>query len=218
MSSKTPLSPYESKVRIHAHVAFFAFLVALPLGIFAARLLRTFTTRWFYLHAFINFFLTAPLVFTGIGLGYQATEGYDGQHWNDPHKKMGLTLLILYIIQVILGALIHYVKIPFRFGRAPQNYLHAVLGLVIVACAGWQTHYGLWVEWPMMTGNAHPVNWRCKQFWAGIVAITPILYFLGLGLLPRQFSQERAARRAGRNRDMKGAVRLVEVEVFDGRP
>lgn len=40
-----PLSPIENKARIHAHLCFFGFLVALPIGILVARLLRTFTRR-----------------------------------------------------------------------------------------------------------------------------------------------------------------------------
>jgi hypothetical protein len=48
----------------------------------------------------------------------------------------------MYLIQVFLGTFIHWVKFPFRFpgGRQPQNYLHAILGLAIVALATWQVH------------------------------------------------------------------------------
>ncbi|KAJ7115063.1 hypothetical protein C8R43DRAFT_902864 [Mycena crocata] len=198
MSSTLPLSPLESKARIHAHVAFFAYLVAMPLGIFIARYLRTFTNSWFWPHAIVNFVLTGPLVFTGFALGYQTSSQAGAPHFSDPHQQVGLALLVMYLIQVFLGAFIHWIKLPFRFpgGRPPQNYLHAILGLSIVALASWQTHYGLWYEWMWATGNAHPVNWRCKHFWLAVVVIVWSLYIIGLGLLPRQLKQEEASRRA----------------------
>lgn len=64
-------------------------------------------------------------------------------HFVDPHQKMGLVLLILYILQVVLGAFIHYVKIPSlsRGHRPLQNYLHAILGLVIFVIAASQVPF-----------------------------------------------------------------------------
>ncbi|KAJ7751516.1 hypothetical protein DFH07DRAFT_525863 [Mycena maculata] len=196
--STSPLSPFESKARIHAHIAFFAYLVALPIGILIARYLRTFTSAWFWPHAIVNLLMTGPLVFTAFALGYQTTVTSGTPHFSDPHQKMGLALLVMYLLQVFLGAFIHWVKLPFRFpgGRPPQNYLHAVLGLAIVALASYQTHYGLWIEWGFVTGNAHPVNWRCRHFWLAIVVVIWGLYAIGLVLLPRQFKQEAAGRRA----------------------
>ncbi|KAJ7928374.1 hypothetical protein B0H13DRAFT_2229059 [Mycena leptocephala] len=179
----TPLTPFENKARIHAHVAFFAYLVGLPLGIGIARYLRTFTNAWFWPHAIVNFLLTGPLIFAAFALGYQTTTASGLPHFTDPH-------------QVFLGSFIHLVKFPrFPGGRPPQNYLHAVLGLAIVGLAMWQTHYGLWTEWALVTGNVHPVNMRCRHFWLAIVVIIASLYALGLLLLPRQFRQEANARR-----------------------
>ncbi|KAE9405557.1 hypothetical protein BT96DRAFT_916027 [Gymnopus androsaceus JB14] len=197
-SESSPLSPFESKARIHAHVAFFAFVVALPIGVLIPRYLRTFkwSKSWLWPHLIVNFFLTGPLVFYAFALGYQVTSESPTPHFSDPHQKGGLALLILYLLQVSLGAFIHWVKIPFRFpgGRPPQNYLHAILGLTIIALASWQTHYGLWTEWALITGNAHPVNWRCKHFWLGIMISIWSLYAIGLLLLPRQLKQEKASR------------------------
>ncbi|KAJ7354126.1 hypothetical protein DFH08DRAFT_922797 [Mycena albidolilacea] len=193
-----PLTPFENKARIHAHVAFFAYLVGLPLGICIARYLRTFTSAWFWPHAVVNFLLTGPLIFAAFALGYQTTAASGLPHFTDPHQKVGLALLVLYLIQVFLGCFIHLVKFPhFPGGRPPQNYLHAVLGLAIVVLAMWQTHYGLWTEWGFITLNLHPVNMRCRHFWLAIVVhqIVASLYALGLLLLPRQFRQEANARR-----------------------
>nr|GAT58426.1 predicted protein [Mycena chlorophos] len=197
--SESGLSPFESTARIHAHLGFFAFLIGLPLGILISRYLRTFINHWFWPHAIVNFLFTGPLVFATIALGHQAVQKSGGRHFDDVHEQVGLALLLLYLLQVFLGVFIHSVKFPslnarIPGGRSPQNYLHAILGLTIVLLACWQTHYGLWYEWAKATGNAHPVNWRCKHFWLGIVVAFWALYVVGLGLLPRQYKQEAQGR------------------------
>ncbi|KAJ7041471.1 hypothetical protein C8F04DRAFT_1078979 [Mycena alexandri] len=197
------LSAFENKARIHAHLAFFAYLVALPLGVFIARYMRAFTNSWFWPHAIVNFLITGPLIVTAFALGYQISDLSGEPHFSDPHQQVGLALLVMYFTQVFLGAFIHWIKFPFlRFpgGRLPQNYLHAVLGLAIIALASWQTHYGLWYEWTYVTGNVHPVSWRCKDFWVAIVVIIWTLYAIGLGLLPRQLRKEADDRRAKHER------------------
>jgi len=57
-------------------------------------------------------------------------------------QKIGLALLILYLIQLFVGLFIHFVKIPFFHGhRPPQNYFHAILGLAIIALAAYQVSF-----------------------------------------------------------------------------
>jgi hypothetical protein len=54
-------------------------------------------------------------------------------------------LLVLYLVQAIFGALIHFWK-PVRYRtpghRPPHHYAHPVLGLLIVGLAFWQVHMG----------------------------------------------------------------------------
>jgi len=82
----------------------------------------------------------------------------------------------------------------FRGHRPPQNYFHAILGLVILALAAYQVHYGLTTEWAFTTGNLHPVPKKAIHAWEALIIVFWILYGLGLGLLPRQFSQEKQGR------------------------
>ena len=60
---------------------------------------------------------------------------------DDDHKKWGIALLVLYLVQCSLGAIIHYVK-PSSWTvhkkRPAQNYLHAVFGLLIIGLAFYQ--------------------------------------------------------------------------------
>jgi hypothetical protein len=38
--------------------------------------------------------------------------------------------------------------------RPPQNYIHAIFGLLIIALALYQVHTGYHIEWPETTGRA----------------------------------------------------------------
>ena len=73
-------------------------------------------------------------------------------------QTLGQVLLGLYLAQCALGAFIHYVKIPFRFGRPPQNYAHALIGLVTIALALYQVRLGYKEEWPTVTGRGPVVH------------------------------------------------------------
>ncbi|KAI0051372.1 hypothetical protein FA95DRAFT_323564 [Auriscalpium vulgare] len=175
-----PLNFVEKKARTHALLVSVGFLILVPLGTLTARYARTFTNRWWFGHWIINFVISGPVIFAGWALGHQTTsESFTGGHYSDPHKKIGLALLIMYLLQLALGAVIHFVRVPFLFvgHRPPQNYIHAVLGLAILALAAYQVHYGLNTEWARTTGNVHPVPESAKHAWVALVVV-------GLMILP----------------------------------
>jgi hypothetical protein len=58
-----------------------------------------------------------------------------------------LALILLYVIQSTLGAVIHFVKPKIRTGRPLQNYLHVLIGLLIIGMAFYQVYYGFTIEW-----------------------------------------------------------------------
>jgi cytochrome b561 len=128
-------------------------------------------TSWFYMHGFIMLLLAFPIALAGIGVGFKYTKSIQtGGNFSDGHKKLGLGLLILILIQVPLGLFIHYVK--FGHGRVPghraiQNYFHAILGLVIVALAFEQVHQGIKTEWFEGTGGNPPVPQSAERAWIG---------------------------------------------------
>jgi hypothetical protein len=69
-------------------------------------------------------------------------------------KRLGLILFILYIIQVIIGNLIHRFKPRSSLRRRPaQNYFHAFLGIVIIGTSFYQVHTGYKDEYPVATGQ-----------------------------------------------------------------
>lgn len=55
-------------------------------------------------------------------------------------QRRGLFVIGLFVGQVVLGLFIHYIHIPVRFfgHRPPQNFFHAVQGLVILGLANYQ--------------------------------------------------------------------------------
>jgi len=193
----TGLSEYEKRVRDHGLLAAIAFLVLIPVGVLIPRYLRTFTNRWWWGHWITNFLISGPLVIAAWVMGHNAHKLSHAP--NDHHKRIGVVIFGLYIAQVALGALIHYVRIrlPFLAGhRPPQNYIHALLGLTILAMANYQVHYGIYTEWPLLTGNIHPVKEAAKHAWLALVIIFWTLFVIGLAFLPRQYRQERDGRLA----------------------
>ena len=124
-------------------------------------------------------------------------------------------LLVLYFLQISLGAIIHFVK-PKKGGRPPQNYIHAILGITIVALALYQARTGYMVEWPELVGRPAPNSVNIVWYVWVVVSrfsdpirrpgmidlcfqLLPVAYFGGLALLPRQWKQEKKSREASRS-------------------
>ena len=76
-------------------------------------------------------------------------------------QYFGLALLVLILVQSGLGIAVHYVKIkPHRFtaasGRGPSNYIHMVLGVIVVSI-------GIWTAWkgePTKECRGCPDQWQ----------------------------------------------------------
>jgi len=191
------LSEYEKRVRDHGLLAGIAFLVLIPVGVLIPRYLRTFTNQWWWGHWITNFLISGPLVIAAWVMGHKAHNLSDSPM--DHHKNIGFIIFGLYIGQVALGVFIHFVpiRLPFLAGhRPPQNYIHPLLGLAILAMANYQVRYGIYTQWPRMTGNIHPVKEAAKHAWLALVIIFWSLYAIGLAFLPRQYRQEREGRLA----------------------
>ncbi|KAH9478767.1 Cytochrome b561 and DOMON domain-containing protein [Psilocybe cubensis] len=191
-----PLTELERRARNHAILCVVGFLILLPIGALVARYSRTLRYKWFWAHWIIQFLIAGPVIFTGWALGYKTTNELETPHFTDPHQKVGLALLILYVVQMALGAIVHFFKLPsiFRGHRPPHSYLHVLVGLAIFILAQWQVHYGLFTEW-LLTGGLHQVPESAKHAWLALVIVFWVLYGLGMALLPRQFKQESQARK-----------------------
>ncbi|GAV98690.1 hypothetical protein LENED_000083 [Lentinula edodes] len=197
MATSFPLQPLEIMAKNHAILATTGFLILLPVGVLVARYARTFTPVWFPVHFVVQLFLSGPVIFAAWYYGWKTSNVLGLGHFLDPHQKMGLALLILYVLQLLLGLFTHFIKLRSPFGpgtRSPQNYFHVFLGLVILVLAAEQVHYGLYIEWAFATGGLHVVPMAAKRAWIALIVIFWVLYLAGLALVPRQFSQEKRAR------------------------
>ncbi|KAI0288575.1 hypothetical protein BC826DRAFT_680155 [Russula brevipes] len=180
----------EATIRTHAYLAATTFLVVMPLGVLIPRYFRTFTNRWWHAHWVLNSVVSGSLIIAAWVKGNQAQRGS-----MDTHKRIGLVIFGLCIAQMSLGTFIHYVRVfrvsfPFGSRRPPQNYMHALLGLTILALAEYQVHNGMYSEWPRKTGNS-PMSKSAKHAWLALTIIFWCLYAFGLLFLPRQYRQER---------------------------
>ncbi|TFK44663.1 hypothetical protein BDQ12DRAFT_695097 [Crucibulum laeve] len=184
-----PLLPYQRVIIAHAIFCVVGFLLLLPVGALLARYLRTFTPVWFKGHWIIQFALAGPVIIVGVALGIVSVNKAGAPHLNDDHKRWGIGIFILYLIQCALGAVIHFVKPKQRLRRPPQNYIHAVFGLLIISLGLYQVHSGYDDEWPKTTGRGNLPKGVNVIFWIW-VALLPLSYLAGLAFLRRQLRQE----------------------------
>jgi hypothetical protein len=116
--------------------------------------------RWWFAHWILNSLIAFPLIVAGWVKGIQAGHGSPMDHhkvWQVPLQipfvtqcnvqKVGTVICSLYMVQIVLGAFIHFVRIPFPLlvRRPLSNYAHALLGLVILAMSAYQVCYRMCV-------------------------------------------------------------------------
>ncbi|KJA19957.1 hypothetical protein HYPSUDRAFT_143067 [Hypholoma sublateritium FD-334 SS-4] len=190
-SLSIPLAQYEKLIIAHAILCTIGFLLLLPAGVLLARYMRTFVSNWFQGHWIVQFGIAGIVIIVGIALGIASVSQAHAVHFDDDHKKWGIGLLVLYLVQCGLGAFIHFVKKADRKRRPAQNYLHAVLGLAIIGLALFQVHSGYDHEWVVSTGREALPKSVNVVFWVWVVLL-PVSYAVGLSFLPKQFRQERA--------------------------
>ncbi|KAG8761754.1 mitochondrial 37S ribosomal protein rsm10 [Ceratobasidium sp. 423] len=194
-------------VRIHAWCMATSFFILLPLGAVTARYLRAFLPfkKWLGPHATIQL-MVMPVICTGFGCGVYVAK-FNGQFQN-PHTKIGLTLFLMYWVQVTLGvctALTPSVALgsakpdpmatpdtrhPIK-ARPWYALLHMFWGVSMCIMASVQVRRGFTIEWPKKRGQA--ASPYVSRAWIAWVIIIPVLYLSGAALLlRRQWSQERA--------------------------
>ncbi|KAH7334029.1 hypothetical protein B0J17DRAFT_721250 [Rhizoctonia solani] len=193
--------------RIHAGCMVTGFFILLPLGSLTARYLRAYLPfkKWLGPHAAIQL-IAMPIICIGFGVGVHVAM-YNGQ-WKVPHTKIGLTLFLMYWIQIVLGVCTASTP-SVALGSAKPDptaapdtrhplkarpwyaILHAFWGVSMCVIASVQVRRGYTIEWPQKRGQ--PVSEHANRAWKAWVVIIPVLYLGGLALLlRRQWAQERA--------------------------
>ncbi|KAJ3554146.1 hypothetical protein NM688_g3256 [Phlebia brevispora] len=195
-ATSIPLENYEKLLIAHGILTAVGFLVLLPFGALLARYIRVFTPLWFTGHWIFQFALGLPVIVAGVALGIAGVSQSGSPHLDDTHMKWGVAIFVLYFAQLLLGALVHWVKPKVAkpgFRRPIHNYLHAIFGLFIIAVSFYQVRTGFREEWPESTGRGDVSN-AANIIWYIWVVLMPVLYFAGLVFLRRQFRQEKVQR------------------------
>lgn len=188
-----PLLRYQRYIIVHAVFCVIGFLILLPAGVLLARFLRTFTPAWFQGHWIVQFVIAGPFIALGSVFGVLTVSKTGAHHLNDQHKLWGAFLVVLYVTQLGLGAVIHWIKPKRGTGRRPQNYAHAIIGLLIMTTALYQVYLGFKIEWPKSTGRG-PVPGIINVIFWGWALLLPGSYLFGMVFLPKQLRQEQWAR------------------------
>ncbi|KAF8323381.1 hypothetical protein DL93DRAFT_2162545 [Clavulina sp. PMI_390] len=197
LERRTTTYPSNNQLIAHAAMASVGFMILLPIGALVARyrVAKPLSTVWVRIHYGCQLF-AALFIIPGFGLGVNFAKRVEdfGLQTNTKHKNIGITLFILYLVQVLVGIVIHWFKRPLHGGhRPPQNYFHAVLGLTIIGLGLYQVHYGYRTMWPDWGIGMVPAG--VNRAWMAVAIILIVPYILGLGLLPMQYKNEAEARR-----------------------
>lgn len=179
----------------HITCGVLATMMVLPGGVVVPRITRGLTTSnwWFRFHQISQGICAIALIAAGFGIALRF-----GGELDSTHRKTGVALFALTIVQILLGLFAHYYTPGWRVrrfvfetkrGRGPSNFLHVIMGVIIVA-VGWSTCWtGLTDEWHRR-GHGIPKN-GFRIGWGMIIMLWIAAYFLGIiFLLPRQLRIE----------------------------
>ncbi|KAJ7879824.1 hypothetical protein B0H13DRAFT_1630611 [Mycena leptocephala] len=180
----------------HGIVCAVGFAFCLPAGVILARYLRTSRPWWYTGHWIAQFGIAGPVILVGIVLGHRVTDKYGESPDDDSnHKALGNILLGLYAVQCAIGAIIHFFKPKNSKGRPPQNYLHAVFGLIIIVLGMYQIRTGYDDEWPLYAGSGRLPK-GVNLLWIIWAILLSVAYAAGLVFFLRtQYAQESAGRK-----------------------
>ncbi|KAJ7454530.1 hypothetical protein B0H11DRAFT_1819831 [Mycena galericulata] len=199
-SNDGPTPNFRKLVIAHGLISVFGFAVCLPAGVILARYLRTYRPWWYTGHWIAQFGIAGPIILIGVGLGYGASNQYGnlpaGENDGSDHKTLGTVILVLYLIQCALGAIIHYIKPKKSRGRPPQNYFHAVFGILVIALGMYQIHTGYDEEWPLYVGRGRLPS-GVNTLWIVWTVLIAAAYAAGMWFIPKQYRQEAESRNQG---------------------
>mmetsp|Transcript_2297 Transcript_2297/g.4884 ORF Transcript_2297/g.4884 Transcript_2297/m.4884 type:complete len:309 (-) Transcript_2297:295-1221(-) len=131
----------------HGVILFLAWGVFVPFAV-QASLLRKLLPEggiWFQIHRGLNT-ISLALFIAGFAISVATTNKEEQPHFSNPHRRMGLAMFIMAILQVIGGIVRPHnppegeKKKPVRVG---WEVGHRVLGVSLLACGFWQMYEGI---------------------------------------------------------------------------
>lgn len=198
----------------HAVLGSAALLLFTPIAILIGRYLRG-LSGWFPVHAGLQL-LAASMIIASCALGWIFSEG---QHPSDVHKRVGLSIFSLVLVQVGLGAFAHRIPAPNRadlrhsrfptlFQKHPVRLIHIFLGIVVTVLGFVQIRGGL-QEFTMWSDAQYAIPlWAVIVFWV-ISMLVAVLYIAGWVL-------EATGRTRSTSQDIEGVEKIASIPVtFD---
>ncbi|KAJ7608519.1 hypothetical protein DFH06DRAFT_192255 [Mycena polygramma] len=209
-----PAPSYQVPIIIHAFCCIIAFALFLPGGAILARYLRTFKPWWYTGH-WIAQLGAGVFIVTGVALAVVANIQSGAAL--DNHKRTGFGILVVYILQCLIGAIVHFVKAKHARRRPIQNYFHAILGIILIAMGMYQIRTGYSFEWPAYMGSRLP-GW-VNSLWIIWCILLVVAYAAGMWFLRKQYAQEAAAR-SRNSHIVLGALEAQRQRIFsaEGNP
>ncbi|KAJ7196275.1 hypothetical protein GGX14DRAFT_575090 [Mycena pura] len=183
-------STEEVPIIVHAFSCVLAFALFLPGGAILARYMRTFRPWWYTGHWVAQFAFAGPLIVIGVSMGFLADHQL-GKTPMDNHKARLALIIVLYVLQCLIGAVTHFLKPTDGKRRPIQNYIHGILGVLLLVLGMYQIHTGYDQEWPMYMGYGRLPNY-VNILWIIWCIVVIVTYGAGMWLLRKQFRQEAA--------------------------
>ncbi|RKP19102.1 hypothetical protein ROZALSC1DRAFT_29267, partial [Rozella allomycis CSF55] len=141
--SNSPLTKPTLFIILHGSLMLFAWVFCSSAALFSARYLRRVGTKiWFPIHWSIVIVMgistVAGLVFAFIR--YPGDLGID-----NPHAYLGLSIIGLFLIQIIIGVLIHFLWDPYRNSPPLRDKAHWIIGYILLLAALGNCAYGIYL-------------------------------------------------------------------------
>ncbi|GAA5982038.1 hypothetical protein JCM5350_000624 [Sporobolomyces pararoseus] len=166
----------------HAAIGGVGAVIFVPAGVLLARLGRSGT--WFPWHRAIQFFSAALIIVSAI-IGITQT---DGGHFEDDHTRLGLIVLILFVLQPALGVFAHWTKGGAPLTSAHPSFsrpfpsivriVHILLGIIVTGLAYAQVASGF-DEWQSSSDAQTSVPLAVKVVFWILLVLAVVLYLAG---------------------------------------
>ncbi|KAJ6541612.1 hypothetical protein B0H19DRAFT_1268593 [Mycena capillaripes] len=192
------LDYHDKMIVVHSVLGSVATLITAPAAILIGRYFRS-RSWWFKAHVTLQT-MTAILVIVGTALSLHAVDhnGNGNQltgRLKDPHHDLGLSVLVLFLVQFVIGVVAHYThSAGHGYGKdsafptlmTPKNplrHVHVVFGIVMTALlyAGVKTGMD---EWDNVADNATKVPKGIVVAYWVLFGLAVAAYFFGWILEP----------------------------------
>ncbi|KAM0749069.1 hypothetical protein T439DRAFT_61032 [Meredithblackwellia eburnea MCA 4105] len=187
-TTSTKRSKRDMYLIAHATLGSLALVLFTPVAILIGRLLRSYT--WFPAHRGLQLLATV-LVIAAFGIGVSEKRG---KHFDDTHTRLGLSIFIIVLIQVGLGAFAHSTpgtpanstsRLPtLHRAKSPVRLLHIFIGIAILALGFAQVHLGF-DEWQTESDELTRVPKGVRVVYWILVGVTSAAWGLGWTLEAR---------------------------------